>query len=172
MNSTLLIVLRLIHVVGGMLWGGAAVLYLFFVKPTVEFIGSAGLEFMEHLAQRRRYPLFMTVTSTLTILSGGMLLWTTSAGLNQNWFRTDAWMGFSIGAGAALVAYLLWRVIGGPTSAKLSQLGEEIATAGRPPSAEQRRTLQAVKTRLASAEKINFIMLAVAMLAMATARYW
>lgn len=58
MNAYMLILLRLIHVFAGALWVGAAISYLFFVKPTVRSIGPGGPQFMQNLTTRARYWLF------------------------------------------------------------------------------------------------------------------
>ena len=36
MNVYLLIILRFVHIIAGVLWGGAAISYLFFVKPSIQ----------------------------------------------------------------------------------------------------------------------------------------
>lgn len=172
MSAQFLILLRLLHVVGGILWGGAAVFYLFFIKPSVQAIGPAGPEFMRSLAQRRKYPAFMMVTSSLTVLAGAVLLWATSAGLNHNWLRSGPGIGFTIGSIAALLSYLVGSIRIGPTSAKLARIGAEIESGGKPPSPEQARRLAALQKQLVSAELFSFVMLSIAMLTMATARYW
>ena len=46
MNIYLLILLRIVHIFAGALWIGSAILYLFFIKPSVKAIGPAGPQFM------------------------------------------------------------------------------------------------------------------------------
>jgi len=74
MTIYLLNLLRLVHVVAGILWAGAAISYLFFVKPSVQSIGAAGPQFMQSLMERRKYPLFMVSMSLLTVLAITMAL--------------------------------------------------------------------------------------------------
>jgi hypothetical protein len=52
MNIYVLNLLRLVHVAAGILWAGAAISYLFFVKPSVSAIGAAGPQFMKNLLER------------------------------------------------------------------------------------------------------------------------
>lgn len=172
MNTTLIIFLRLVHVFAGALWVGAAIFYLFFIKPSVKAIGPAGPQFMQNLTERRKYPMFMMSTSLLTVLAGGVLYFYSSGGFNLAWLRSGPGIGFTLGSLAALVAFLVGSLVIGPTSGQMGALGKQISMSGKPPSPEQISALQALEKKMASAERIDFIMLAIAMLTMATARYW
>jgi len=172
MNAFLLIVLRLIHVVAGILWGGAAVYYLFFVKPSVVAIGAVGPQFMKNLVERRKMPIFMVSASLLTVLAGGILYWYSSNGINTAWILSGPGIGFTIGSAAALVAFLIGTFGVGPISGQLGGLGGQIAASGKGPTPEQAAQIHALEERLDFVERIDFIMLVIAMLTMATARYW
>lgn len=172
MNTYLLILFRLVHVVAGILWGGAAVYYLFFVKPSVKAIGPAGPHFMQNMAQRRRLPLFMLSTSLLTVLAGAALFWYSSGGFNAVWIASGPGIGLTIGSLAALIAFFVGGMGVGPTTAKMGALGGQIAASGKGPTPEQAAQMQMLEKRLNLAERVDFILLAVAMLTMATARYW
>lgn len=172
MNVYLLILLRVTHVVAGILWGGAAISYLFFVKPSVQAIGATGPQFMQNLMERRKYPIFMMSMSLLTVLAGGVLYWFSSGGFNFSWIKSGVGIGFTIGALAALVAFFVGGFGIGPISGKMAMLGGQIAASGQRPTPEQISQMQALEKRLGVAEQIDFIMLVIAMLTMATARYW
>lgn len=172
MNATLLIFLRLVHIFAGSLWIGAAIMYLFFIKPSVKAIGPVGPQFMENLTQRRKYPLFMMVTSLLTVLAGGTLYVYASGRFSLAWIQTGTGIGYTIGSLSALAAFLVGSLVIGPTSGQMGALGKQISMAGKPPTSEQLDSLQTLEKKLAFAERIDFVMLTLAMLTMATARYW
>lgn len=172
MNAYLLILFRAAHVFCGGLWIGAAISYLFYFKPSVKAIGPAGPEFMKNLAQRRKYPLFMITTSLLTVLAGGVLYWFSSGGFNAAWVVSGPGIGFTIGSLAALIAFLVGNFGIGPVAAQIGALGQQINASGRPPTPEQIRTLQTLDKKLSRAELADIVMLIIAMLTMATARYW
>ena len=172
MNAYLLILLRIVHIFAGTLWIGAAISYLFFFKPSVKAIGPAGSQFMQNLAERRKYPLFMVSASLLTVLAGGILYWFSSNGFNAAWIASGPGIGFTIGSLAALVAFLVGNFGIGPTAAKMGALGQQIGASGGSPTPEQIGALQALDKKLSRAETIDFVMLVIAMLTMATARYW
>lgn len=172
MNIYLLNLLRLVHVVAGILWAGAAIAYLFFFKPSVKAIGPAGPQFMQNLMQRRKYPVFMVVTSLLTVLAGGALYWFISGGLNLAWAATGPGLGFTIGSLAALFAFFLGTFGIGPIAGQISALGGQIAASGREPSPDQGRKMHALEKRMSSIENVEFVLLVISLLTMATARYW
>ncbi len=172
MNAYLIILFRIFHIISGALWFGAAISYLFFFKPSVKAIGPAGPEFMQNLAERRKYPVFMITTSLLTVLAGGILYWFSSGGFNAAWIASGPGIGFTIGSLAALVAFLVGNFGIGPAAAQMGALGQQIGASGGRPTSEHISTMQALEKKLARAEQIDFVMLVIAMLTMATARYW
>jgi hypothetical protein len=172
MNIYILNLLRFVHVVAGILWGGAAISYLFFVKPSVTAIGAAGPQFMKNLMERRKYPIFMMSTSLMTVLSGAALYWMLSGGLSLTWVISGPGLGFTIGSVAALIAFLVGTFGIGPTAGQMGALGGQIAASGKGPTPEQVTQMETLEKRLNLAEQIDFIMLVIAMLTMATARYW
>ncbi|MFZ5807643.1 MAG: hypothetical protein ACOY16_00025 [Chloroflexota bacterium] len=172
MNIYLINLLRLIHIVAGILWAGAAISYMFFVKPSVQAIGAAGPQFMQNLMVRRKYPLFMVVTSLLTVLAGGALYWIFSGGFSLAYLTTGMGLGFTIGSLTALVAFLLGNFGIGPTSGKIAALGNQIAASGKGPTPDQLSQLHALEKKVSRIEQVEFVLLVISMVTMATARYW
>ena len=172
MNVYLLIILRIAHIFAGALWIGAAISYLFFVKPSVKSIGPAGPQFMQNLADRRKYPLFMVSASLLTVLAGVVLYLYASGGFNWFWIKTGPGIGFTIGSITALIAFLVGSFGISPTSARMGALGQQMAASGGRPAPDQLNEMRSLETKLNRAEVVDFIMLTISMLTMATARYW
>ncbi|MBP9501513.1 MAG: DUF1772 domain-containing protein [Candidatus Promineofilum sp.] len=172
MNIYILNLFRLTHVVAGILWAGAAISYLFFVKPSVQSIGAAGPQFMQNLMGRRKYPIFMMVTSLLTILAGGALYWYSSGGLKGSWITTGPGLGFTIGSLAGLITFFLGMFGIGPTAGRIAALGQQIATSATGPTPEQMNQMRRLEKRVNVLERVEFVLMVVAMVTMATARYW
>lgn len=172
MNIYLLNLLRLVHVVAGILWAGAAISFLFFVKPSVTAIGAAGPQFMKNLMERRKYPIFMMTTSLLTVLAGGALYWVFSGGFRLAYLTTGMGLGFTIGSIAALIAFLLGMFGIGPTSGQIAALGGQIAASGQGPTPAQANQLRALETKVSRIEQVEFVLLVISLVTMATARYW
>ncbi len=166
-----MIAFRIIHIASAILWAGSAVFYSGFVGPTVETLGPEAGKFFNHLVRQRKAVVFFDVVSTLTIVAGGFLYWRDSGGLDLDWIQTGFGTGLTVGAIAGLVSWLFVVLVLAPTSYRLTALGQRIAAAGGPPSQEQVTALQALQSRLKTFSLLTVGGLAVAIVAMATARY-
>ncbi len=174
MNAFLIypIVLRLIHIVAGVLWVGSAISYFFFVEPTVKSLGPAGPKFMQNFIEKRRYPLFMNIVSTLTIVAGVLLYWHMSGGLQPAWLTSGPGLGFTIGSVVALVVFGIGFFMIRPRAERLGQLGKAIGMAGGSPTPEQAAELQKLNEEMTKIERVDVILLTVSLIIMTTARYW
>jgi uncharacterized membrane protein len=168
----LMILLRLIHIVAGVLWVGAGIFYFLFVVPTVKGLGPAGPKFMQDLVTKRRYPTFMNVSSGLTILAGLLLFWIVSGGLSMAWITSGPGLGFTIGSLAALAAYGVGFFGIRPRVERMNALGQAIAAAGGPPTPEQAAELGRLEKEMHTVERWDMILLMLSLVTMATARYW
>jgi uncharacterized membrane protein len=172
MNIYVLLFLRIFHIVAGVLWVGAAVLYTTHIKPAVRLAGPAGSVFMEAFVQRRKLPVFMQVNSLLTVVAGVVLYWYSSGGLSASWITSGPGLGYTIGSIAGLLSFLMGSLLIGPRAGRIGKLGQTIAAAGGPPTAAQAEEMQRMESELARIEQIEFVLLLIALVTMATARYW
>ena len=166
-----MIAFRIIHISSAILWAGSAVFYTAFVGPTVETLGPEAGRFFNHLVRQRKAVIFFLVVSTLTVVAGGFLYWRVSGKLDVDWIQTGVGTGFTVGAIAGLISWLLVVGVLAPTSYRLTALGQQLSAAGGPPSQEQVASLQALQSRLRGFSLITVASLGIATLAMATARY-
>ena len=145
MQMFYLIVLRFVHVVASVCWAGGGFTTFLFVGPTAKDLEPAGTQFIAHMAGKRRFNIFMIVNSTLTVLSGALLLWASTGGDLVTYMQTGPVLGFALGSLAGIVVYFVGMFgIGMPTG-KLSQLGDEIQKAGVPPTPAQAAEMQSSK---------------------------
>ena len=167
-----MIVFRIIHIGSAILWAGSALFFYAFVGPTVEnTLGSEAGKFFNYLVRQRKAVIFYVAVSTLTIVAGAFLYWRDSAGLDFGWMQTGPGIGFTVGAIAGIISWVLVLLVLAPTSYRLVALGGRIAAAGVPPSQEQVTGLQALQRRLKSYSLLNLVFLGIATISMATARY-
>ncbi|HMZ07515.1 MAG TPA: hypothetical protein PK078_07840 [Anaerolineales bacterium] len=159
-------ILRILHIVTGILWAGGALALTLFVAPTMSATGEAGKQFAGHLITKTRFSLYMMVTGLSTVLAGSVLY-----GIDSNWFQS-AWMmtgmgiGFGIGAVAGIAAFIFGIMLGNANSA-LAALGAQIQ--GKP-TAEQMTALQGLLKRQALTSQMNMIFMFIAIVMMALAR--
>jgi uncharacterized membrane protein len=165
-------VLRIVHIFAGVLWVGAAFLFLFFISPSVKATGPEGQKFLQYFIVRKKYPKFMGIVATLTVLAGAILLWRDAGGDLIGWLQTGPGLGFAIGSVAALVVIPLGLFFLSPRAERLGKLGAQMESAGDPPSQDQLAELEKLNKELHTLEWIDFILLMISLLTMATARYW
>jgi uncharacterized membrane protein len=167
-----LIGLRIIHIVGGTCWVGGAIIYHLFLEPTAKATAQEGRQFMQYFILRRRYPVYMTVSSLATNLSGALLLWRTSDGLSLNWLTSGPGLVFSLGSALAFVALGMGLFILSPTAKRLVGLGQAIQTAGGPPLPQQVSELHHLETKMSLVGWSEFVLMLMSLMAMTAARYW
>jgi uncharacterized membrane protein len=165
------IALRILHIVAGTLWVGSTVLFLFFVQPATAVLGPAAGSFMVELNQKRKTPIFISVSAVVTILAGVLLYWRDSSGFDLDWITSPLGLGFTIGAVAAIVAFLLGFLVVRRRAERMGEIGAAVQASGAPPSREQAEEMQAIQRGLRTLGMVNVALLIVAVVAMATARY-
>lgn len=169
--DVLLIIARIIHVGSAMIWFGGAVVSSFFLQPTVAALGPSGQPFMEHLMNRRKLGIFFPIVAGLTILSGAVLFWRDSGGLQLEWITSPTGLAFTVGGLAAIAAFVGGGVLIGPGIAEQTAVKTELAKGDGVPTAEQSARLDRAERRLRLASLIDFPLLILAALTMAVARY-
>jgi hypothetical protein len=117
-----IVVLRLVHVLGGIFWVGSVLFNSFFLFPALAQAGPAAGAVMGGLRQRG-FLLALPVSALLTILSGARLMWIASAGFAPGYFgspvgRVYLWSGI-----AAILAFLIGLFISRPAAARAAQPG-------------------------------------------------
>ena len=172
MQMFYLIVLRFVHVVASVCWAGGGFTTFLFVGPTAKDLEPAGTQFIAHMAGKRRFNIFMVVNSTLTVLSGALLLWASTGGDLATYMQTGPGLGFALGSLAGVVVYFVGMFGVGMPTGKLSQLGEEIQKIGAPPTPAQVAELQKLDKTISFYHKVDFALVALSLILMGTARYW
>jgi len=172
MQMFYLIVLRFVHVIASVCWAGGGFVTFLFVGPTAKDLEPAGMQFIAHMAGKRRFNTFMIINSTLTVLSGALLLWASTGGDLLTYMQTGPGLGFALGSLAGVVVYFVGMFGVGMPTGKLSQLGEEIQKSGNPPTPAQIAAMQKLEKTISVNHKVDFALVAVSLILMATARYW
>ncbi len=160
-------ILRLIHIVGGMYWFGAAMAMYFFVMPTVAATGDTGQQFMKHLGGKSGFANSVLIAALSASAAGAWLYWIDSNGFQSNWMNSSAGTGFGIGGFFGAIALVLGIVVN-RTIAAAGKLGMQIQ--GKP-MPEQMARLQTLQKRSAAALKYTTYSLILSAFFMAIARF-
>jgi hypothetical protein len=166
----LVIVLRVLHIVGGVFWAGAAFVVAGFVLPTVAASGPEGGRFMRRLALERGLTRSMIAAGVVTVLAGLALMAVDSAGFVGVWMKSGMGLTISIGALAALGA-LVTGFRAAAMIRRLGSLGAAVEARGGPPTPEQVGEMQGMQRRLAAGARAVAVQLLVAVACMAVGRY-
>ncbi len=171
MDQTLTLILRFVHIVGGVLWVGAVFLMVGFIFPTVRETGPQGGRFMQELMQRRRLSVYMNTAAGLTMLSGFILMGRIVAATDGAWMETRSGMTFATGGLATILAAIIGGAVVGRGGQRLAKLGAAIQASGGPPSAEQGAEIGRLQLRMGRAMRVVALLLLVAVTTMAIGRY-
>ncbi|CAN5582787.1 hypothetical protein BH23CHL7_BH23CHL7_16110 [soil metagenome] len=166
-----LIVFRVAHIGGAMMWFGGAIIAAFFLTPTAKALGRTAEPFMEHLMNRRRMGIFFPVVALLTILSGAALYWRDSAGLQVNWILSPTGLAFTVGGIAAIAAFVGGMLLIVPSIETEAAVHRELAAGDGVVTEDQRRRLEWADGRMKLAHRVDMPLLLLAGLTMAVGRY-
>jgi uncharacterized membrane protein len=169
-----MIVFRVIHILGGIAWGGAIFMTVFFLQPTAKAIGPAAGPFMRELLATRRLIDWVLAFAWVTIVAGGFVYWhdlDQADGLGH--FLDSAFgLWLTIGAVAALVAVAIGMAATRPTIKRSLVVGGQVAQAGDQAPPELLKELGSLQAKGRSLAKVNLTFVVLAAFAMSTARYW
>jgi uncharacterized membrane protein len=169
--DSVMVLLRVGHILAGVFWAGAAFMMAGFVTPTVRALGADGGKFVQALVQRSRFSQAMGLAALVTVVCGLILFWRVSGGLQTGWLTSGRGLSLTIGSLAGLVAYGHGFAVQGKKSAELGALAKEIAAGGKPPTAQQAQCMGAIQTAIARGGLISAGLLAICVVGMSAARY-
>lgn len=169
--DVLLIALRIIHILSGVLWVGGSALFFFYIEPAINKLGPDAEKFVDEVVNRRKVPIYFITVSTLSVLSGAILYWRDSNGLDLTWITTTTGLAFTVGGIAALVAWLGGNLLIPKTLGQLIAVGAQMKASDGPPSPELMGRLHAIQQKLHTIGMVDIVLLVGAVVTMAAARH-
>jgi uncharacterized membrane protein len=167
-----LLVLRLIHIVASVCWAGGAFIFFLFVEPTAKALAPSGMQFVQHMVTKRRFSIFMVISSTLTVLTGALLIWQHASGNWLSYVKSGPGLGFTLGSVTGVVVYLIGMFGVNPRAVRLAKIGQDIQAAGGPPTPAQSAEMQKLDREMSTLDLADFVLVALSLVLMASARYW
>jgi hypothetical protein len=164
------IVFRIVHIGSAILWAGGAALFFFYMEPAIVKLGPDAEKFVDEMLNVRKLPIYFALVSTLAVV-GGVVLYLKDAGGLRLWLDSTTGTVFTIGALAAVIAWIGGNALIPSTAIKLQGITREIKAAGGPPEAELMGRLQAVQERLRLIGAIDLVLIGIAIVSMETAKY-
>ena len=157
-------VLRILHVLAGVFWVGAAVYLALVLEPKLRALPTS----IEHdvlQATSRLNSLWMTLSASITIIAGFVLI-SRTPGRSFDQLFTNGW-GTAIGIGlvVSLLAFFLSGWVGAST-AKLRRAFADVDDAEG-----KRNDLDSLRSRIAMGSRANALLVIIAVGTMAAARF-
>lgn len=165
-----ILVLRLVHVVGGVIWVGFAAFNTYFLIPALGGAGPAAGPVMARLQERKLFTVLPWI-AVATIASGLRLLMITSTGFSGGYFATRQGFVYAAGAAAATVGFLIALLVTRPS---MLRAGALMASRAAAPAAEQARIdgqAALLRAKAGVSGQVSTLLLLAAAVAMALARY-
>lgn len=135
---------RVLHVLGAVLWAGGAVFSLLFVGPAVRAAGEAGQKFMQAVQRRGGPARIMGPVSGVTILTGLILY-------GQRGYWKDPWASgptaaLTAGSVLGLAVFVAGLAYGLPLQKRMARLASHVGSTG--PTPEQGAAMARLGKRL------------------------
>ena len=166
METYLIWLLRILHIVAGVFWVGGTLFMTFFVGPAIGATGEAGQRFVGHLMNNLKLSNRMSAAAGTTVLAG-LILYGLDARAGAAWLGSRFAIGLGIGAVFAIVGLVFGILIGRSTKA-MAELGARMQ--GKP-SPDQITQMQTIQKQQATYSSLAAISLILATIFMAIARY-
>ncbi|RJP49418.1 MAG: hypothetical protein C4557_11235 [Anaerolineaceae bacterium] len=161
-------VLRFLHIIAGIVWGGGAIMMNLVFGPAIGATGDAGKQFAGHLMTKTAFSKIMLGSGLTTVLAGTYLYGINSSWFSSGWMMSGQGVGFGIGAVAGIIALVFGFMIGNTNSA-LAALGAQIQ--GKPTDAQMAQ-MGALRKRQAFVTTGNTIFIIISIVLMASARFF
>jgi hypothetical protein len=168
--SWLPLVLRVLHVGGGVFWAGATFVFAGFIEPTAGAAGQDGARFLQRLAGGG-YPPTMAVAGLTAVLAGIALLWIDSGGFQPAFMGSPLGVALSIGGACGIVAAVLGIGLSARNAMRLQRVAAAIEAQKGSPSSEQLAQVAAIQGQLRLGGRLTAWLLGVTVICMAIARY-
>ena len=170
-SPPMLIILRVVHILFGVFWVGAAMTNTLFLIPAIRAVGPAGGPVMQQIAQKQKMPTYILGAGYLTVLAGLGLYGYDSVNFTNGFARSGGGITFGLGGALAIVALLIGTFAVTPAAKRVAALGAQVAASGKPPSPEQAAEIQRLQAKLGKLSMVATSMIALTTIAMAVARY-
>lgn len=165
-QPAVLFLLRVIHIVGGIMWVGGLMLITFYFLPASRSLGPMSQPMMQELMGRRKLPVYLMTLAIATTLAGILLMIRNISLTDGAWARSPMGIGISVGATAAILAVIIGMTVSAPAA---KRLGGPPKPGEAPMTDEERARLM---RRAAVASRVVLVLLSISAITMATARYY
>jgi hypothetical protein len=169
MMNTLLVLLRLLHIVAAFAWVGLGAATAFFIVPAALSAGESGLRYLRSIFTRTPYGPIFGIVGGLTVLAGILLYLVGDAASH---FSNTGNIVLGIGAAAGVLAAIHGGATTGRASSTLAASLEQynLESGGTIPGGAM-PVLQQQVGKLLTHSRVSMALMVIALLGMGSARY-
>lgn len=163
-------VLRIVHVLGGVIWAGTSIFLTFFLSPVLKTIGPAAGAVMGGLANRKRFVIIPTIALAV-MLAGVRMLMIASSGFQAAYFAAPQGKTYLVGLVGAVAAFVVFMAISHPSLTRVLALGPKMAQASEAERGAMMAEMNGLRARAGKASLVSTVLLITTILAMSLGRY-
>ena len=167
-----ILLLRLIHIGAAAFWVGSVFTFFLFVQPAAVAVGPDATKFTYQLLHHKRLGIAILGAAVVAVTAGILLLVITSNGLDPEILFDTSRIGFTVGGVAAILTLAIGGLYVFPRTLTIERTLGTLLAEGRPPTPEEQQLLARTSGEARRAGWIVLLGLTIAVLSMATARYW
>jgi uncharacterized membrane protein len=173
-QSIYMLIFRIVHIGSAVVWVGMVTFIAVFLSPTAAKLGPAASPVMRELVEGRKVTRFIQSVAGTTVLAGLFMYWRDwhTYGTLGNFLSSAFGLSLTVGAVGAISAFVIGNLFVANNVEKIVALGGKIAAGGGPPAPELIAETQRLAGVVRVASRAVLGLLAIAVLGMATARYW
>jgi uncharacterized membrane protein len=160
-----LVMIRLIHVLLGIFWGGTVIFVTIYLMPSIRAAGPAGGKVMAQL-MKRGYLGAITLVGLFTVLTGVYVLWSVSSGFHSDFMGSVRGIVLSTGGLTGFLALGVLAHMSRPTARKLGVVAQRMSAGEGPPSEEDVAEMARLQGKLGLALTITFVLMVITLVTM------
>lgn len=166
-----MVLLRLIHIIGGVFWVGSVLFLAWFLLPSGRTTGQAGLTVLQDVMMRRKMSIYLMTAMGLTILSGLAMYIHLAMATHGAWASSTMGKVLGFGALCGIVGGGIGGSVSKSTGMKMAAIGKAIQASGGPPTEAQKAEINALQEKSEKVMRVVALLLILAVASMASARY-
>ena len=170
-NVALSITLRLVHIVSGVLWVGAATMLTAYVLPAARSSDS-GLRFLRELIWVRNLPRYLNVALALSVVTGLILYGNLVLLMHGAWAKSRHGIVLGIGGMSAIIAAAIATFLAAPAIHRALELADKKLSPTETMAPANEAALNRALRRYAIAMWVVVALLLAAASMMAVSRYY
>ena len=168
--NTVMIILRIIHILSGVFWVGFAFFNIVFLQPTIKATGAEGQKTFQYLMRQTRLMTTVYIAATLTTLTG--ILQYGYVSHLQSAFLASGWgMVLTVGSVSGIIAWFLAIFSIRSLFNRIGHVGQEIQASNGAPAPELVSKMAGLVSKLGHVGNVALVFMVISTIGMAAARY-